>query len=195
MDQVLFCPFCGEAPEGVTHCPEHELALVSWQQLPSRRDALPETAALPWHFPCLGRAWLALGALLTLVAFATLSLARVDGAAKMGGSMLQLALTTTPKLWLVPMAALAQLLILHRRRSALALRSARLAAGFLACIPALAVYWTWHGAQEAIALLVQRMHQPMHMQMGAGLICITLGGALMLIGALRLGVMRSAPRD
>ena len=35
---VLFCPFCEESFEGLTHCPEHELELVGFDKLKSRLD-------------------------------------------------------------------------------------------------------------------------------------------------------------
>lgn len=189
MDQVLFCPFCGEAFEAQTRCPEHELQLVSWHALTERSRPVSETEQLPWQTVRLGRGWLAAGAALTLLAFVALPVAEVDGALQMSGSMLRLALQRAPKLWLVPAAAVAQLMFLHRRRSPRSLKEARLASALVACIPTLAVTFTWLGARDAVALLADRLQQPLETHIGTGAAVVGLAGAVMLIGALRLGVV------
>src|ERR1700741_1529616 len=104
-DQVLFCPFCREAFEGDQRCPEHELDLVTWAELPRAVPQLTDDYALPWPSLRLGRGWVAGGAAVALFAFVALPLAGVDGALRMGGTMLMLAVASTPKLWLVPAAA------------------------------------------------------------------------------------------
>jgi len=189
MDDVLFCPFCGEAFEGETRCPAHELRLVPWRELPRRERAAPDDdAELAWSSPRLGRGPVAFGAGLALLAFAILPLARVEGALQMGGSMLVLALSGTPKLWLVPAAAWAQLAILYRRRSPAAMRSARLAVALVACVPLLTCVWTWLGAHEAVSLLAERTRQDLHMRPALGAYAIALAVLAMLAGAIRLGV-------
>ena len=44
---LLFCPFCRECFEGEAQCPEHELALVRFEDLPREEDpdALVSTTA------------------------------------------------------------------------------------------------------------------------------------------------------
>jgi hypothetical protein len=187
MDDVLFCPFCGEAFEGETRCPAHELLLVPWGDLPRSERALPDDEKLPSSSPRLGRGYVAFGAGLALLAFAALPLARVEGALSMGGSMLMLALRGTPKLWLVPAAACAQLAILYRRRTPVAMRSARLAVALVACVPLFTCVWTWVGADAAVSLLAERMGQPLHMRPGLGAYAIALAVGAMLVGAVRLG--------
>jgi hypothetical protein len=195
MDDVLFCPFCGEAFEGETRCPAHELRLVPWRDLPQAERPLPDDEAkLAWSSPRLGRGYVAFGAGLALVAFATLPLARVEGELQMGGTMLALALGGTPKLWLVPAAAWAQLAILHRRRSPAAMRSARLAVALVACVPVLTCVWTWLGAHEAVSLLAERTRQDLHMRTGLGAYAIALSAVTMLVGAFRLGVVEQPER-
>jgi hypothetical protein len=195
MDTVLFCPFCGEAFEGPTHCPEHELTLVPWAALPKIEPPAGEHEPLPWHSPRGGRAWVATGAALILLAFAALPLARVGGALHMGGSMLRLALAGTPRLWLVPAAAWAELLILYRRRTPRSMRGARLAAILIAGVPALAVLSTWLAARQAVALLAERTRAQLFLHIGAGAYAIWLATLPLLFGAARLGApdKRSRP--
>lgn len=184
-EKVLFCPFCGEAFEGLRACPEHELALVPWRELPSSRSK-ERGGKLEWYSPGLGRGWLALGAALSLGAF-LLPFAHVDQGVRMGGSMLALALHSTPKLWLVPAAAWAQLAILYRRTSVPAMRGARLAALLVACVPATVVALTWSGARGAVAMLGERSGQGLRLEPGAGTYLIALSTLLMLAGAYVLG--------
>jgi hypothetical protein len=187
MDTVLFCPFCGEAFEGPTHCPEHDLRLVPWAALPKADPMVREHEPLPWQSPRVGRAWVAGGAASILLAFVALPLARVDGALHMGGSMLRLALAGTPRLWLVPLAVWAELLILYRRRTPWAMRGARLAALLIGCVPALAVLSTWLATRHAVALLADRMRAQLLLHLGSGAYAIWLATLPLLMGASRLG--------
>lgn len=186
MEPLLFCPFCGEAFEGEAQCPEHELRLVPWAALSKTKPA-GEHEPLPLHSPRLGRAWVAAGSALVLLAFVALPLAHVDGALRMGGSMLRLALQGTPRLWLVPAAAWAELLILYRRRTPRAMRGARLAAILIGCVPALAVLSTWLATQRAVTLLAERMHAELHLHLAAGAFAIWLATLPLLLGGSRLG--------
>jgi hypothetical protein len=188
MDKVLFCPFCGEAFEERTHCPEHELALLPWADLPRPERELPEHEALPWYSPRMGRLGVAASAVLMLFAFVALPVGRVDGAVHMGGSMLRLALRGTPRLWLVPAAAAAVLMILYRRRSPLAMRSARLAVGLVGSVPLPAALSTWFAARRAVALLAERTREDLVLQVGAGLYVIGIATLALLAVCARLGV-------
>jgi hypothetical protein len=189
MDEVLFCPFCGEAFEGETRCPEHELLLVPWGALPTVRPPVSPHAALPWYAPGSGRALVAGGALLTLLAFVALPLARVDGALQVDGSMLRLALQGTPRLWLVPAAAWVELAILYRRRSPISMRGARIAVLVAGCGPLLTVLSTWLAAKRAVALLAERTHSELHPHFGAGAYAVGVATLLLFAGGLRLGAV------
>jgi hypothetical protein len=134
---------------------------------------------------------LALGAVLSLGAF-LLPLGHVEEGLRMGGSMLALALHSAPKLWLVPAAAWAELAILYRRTSAPAMRSARLAALLVACVPAVAVAFTWSGARRAVELLGARGGQALSLELGAGGYLIAVATLLMVLGAARLGGSRGS---
>lgn len=194
MDHVLFCPFCGEAFEGETRCPAHELELVPWRELPGPVREPPPDEPLPWFSPRLGRGFVASGAGLALLAFAVLPLARVEGDLQMGGSMLALALGGTPRLWLVPAAAWAQLAILYRRRTPSAMRGARLAVALVALVPVLAGVWTWVGAHAAVELLAEGTRQQLHLRPASGAYVLALAVAAMLVGAFRLGESRRRAR-
>jgi len=182
---VLFCPFCRESFEGESVCPEHELVLVPWSDLP--RPARRDDEVLPWWSPAFGRGLLAAGAAGSLLAFMLWPLASTEGALRMGGSMLKLALLGSPKLWLVVMGPLAQLVLLYRRRTPLALRRARLAALVMALVPAAAATWAFAAAQAATAQLAAREGAAIELRLDLGgyaLIAFTL---LSCIGASRLG--------
>lgn len=186
-DQVLFCPFCREAFEGDQRCPEHELDLVTWSELPKAVPQLTDDYSLPWPSARLGRGWVAGGAALLLFAFVTLPLAGVDGALRMGGTMLMLAVASTPKLWLVPAAAWAQLIILYRRRTPAGMRSVRLAVALVACVPLLAAVMTWFDASAALELIERRRQVDLHLRPAAGAYVIAASAVTMLWGAVRLG--------
>jgi hypothetical protein len=186
-ETVLFCPFCGDGFEGQTLCPDHELALVPWQQLPNAKRADPPEVDLAGHSLRLGRGWLALSSLLLFVAFAALPLGRVSGAASMGGSMLTLALHGAHKLWLVPAASATLIALLYRRRSPRSMRAARLAALFTVLVAPLSVLWAWSGTLAAIALLAERTGQALQPAFASGGYLVLLATIPGVIGALRLG--------
>jgi hypothetical protein len=186
-DTVLFCPFCGDGFEGQTLCPDHELPLVPWQQLPRAKHADRPAVDLGWRSPRLGRAWLAVNSVLLLIAFAALPLGRVSGAVNMGGSMFQLALLGAHKLWLVPAAALTLLALLYRRRSPRAMRAARVAALFTVVVPPVTVLWSWSSTLAAVALLAERNGQVLTPSLASGGYTVLLATIPGLLGALRLG--------
>ena len=144
-DAVLFCPFCRESFEGETLCPEHELSLVPFQKLPAAthdRDDLDEWHALdgdppspragdepelPLLSPSHGRGAIALGALVTAVAFATLPFtAATLGHEQAVVTGVQLANHRATNLWTIAMVVLAQLGVLFVRRTPRSLAGARL---------------------------------------------------------------------
>jgi hypothetical protein len=182
---VLFCPFCRESFEGETVCPEHELGLVPWSELP--KPERPDDVPLAQWSPALGRGALAAGAIGTLLAFLVAPLASTEGVLHMSGSMLKLATHGSPKLWLVMMGALAQLAVLMRRRTPLALRRARVAALIVALVPLLAAGWAFRTAQEATAQLAAREGGAIVVRLDLGGYALIACALLSCIGALRLG--------
>lgn len=187
MAPVLFCPFCRESFEGEKLCPEHELSLVPWNDLP--KPPRPDDEQLAWWSPAFGRGLLAAGAFGTLVAFATLPLATTSvGAVHFGGSLLKLALFGSPKLWLVPTGALTLLAMLGRRLTPVSLRRARVAALVAALVPPAGALWALEGAREAIAALSgARDLGGSELRIGLGVYALIACAVVSCIAALRLG--------
>jgi hypothetical protein len=195
MPDVLFCPFCGEAFEGESRCPEHELALLPWTELPRKARVADAHAALAWYSPRAGRGSVFAGAGIALLGFFLLPLARVDAALKLGGSMLTLALHGSPRLWLVPAAAAAELLILRRRTTPIAMHRARLAVALVGAVPAITALWTWSGARQAVALLGEARGEELPLVPAAGAYALALASILLIAGAARLGSGARAADD
>jgi hypothetical protein len=191
MAQVLFCPFCGEAFEGEAQCPEHELLLQPWDVIARARAAPRDDETLPWYSPRAGRGWVFAGVGVVLVAFALLPLAHaaVGAQSELGGSMLTLALHGAPRLWLIPIAGWAELVILRRRTTRLSMRRARAAVAFVACVPFVALGWAFASIRDAVALLAAQNGAQFALSVAAGAYAVACGSALMLAGGLRLGVV------
>lgn len=187
-----YCPFCHEAFESRSSCPAHELELVPEEELGTAQRPSEENEeaggerAVGWLEPSMGRAWLAAGALLTVVAF-FFSMVSLRGAVSTSGTLAQLAASRSGALWLVPLGGLGALSILVRRRSPSRMRSARLAALIVALVPVLAWGWTLHRIVEASEAMAERLGQPVEVSLGVGSYLVCAASALMAIGAFRFG--------
>lgn len=187
---VLFCPFCRDAFEDVEVCPEHTLALVPFQRLPTRGPENPSSPMLPpWEFR-FGRGWVAAGALLTLLGF-FFPLAELTGQIQASSTLVELATGRAKTLWLVPMTATAMLVLLVRHRQASRLRSLRLAVLWLALLGAAVVGLTLLGAHDAAAMLDAQTAGEVQLRTGAGCWLVGVGAACATWGAFHLG---RAPR-
>jgi hypothetical protein len=190
MGELLFCPFCREPFEEARECPEHELILVPWRDLPESREGADQVP-LALCSPRLGRGWVMVGALAILVGF-FLPLAEMQEATRVAaGSLWQLARAHAVRLWLVPTTVAALGLVLYRRRSALAMRGARLAVPLLGAAPLLAVLFTLRGVYAAAALLEARTRMPVAVRVGAGSWLVAIGCACVIYGGVRLGVPKA----
>jgi len=187
---MLFCPFCREAFDDVTRCPDHDVALVTLRELGQLAAAVaPDDGLLPLMSGRCGRWQVALGALATLVAFGC-PFGELQGEISVQNSLLALARARALRLWIVPAAAVALLLMLYRRRTPQQLRSARLAALFVSCLPAVVVGYTWYGAHQAALTLADKTSSPVSFHLGYGSVLV-FGSALVLAwGSCRLGVQR-----
>jgi hypothetical protein len=182
---VLFCPFCAEAFEGLDRCPTHDLALVPFRQLP--RSRVPDDERVAMASPTLGRGPLFLGALLTLIAFFC-PLVRLSGQVEIQNTLRELASGRAPRLWLVPVSALAVVSILVRRRTPASMRGARLALCLLSLLPSGLVLFTLSGAGSAAQRMAEQLGARIYVHWGAGA-WLTLGAAIPLLwGSLRFGV-------
>lgn len=134
--EILFCPYCRDAFEGRTDCPEHELALVPIDRLP-RANRSTHRAAF-FADPRFGRGPVLLGAALTVVGF-FLPFVRTS---TLEASALQVAIDGALNLWLTPLAALATFAVLWVRRERESMWSARLAVLGLAVAGILPILYT-----------------------------------------------------
>ena len=126
MASPLFCPFCGECFEGRTRCPDHELPLVDFEELEKTRAKLAPDDDLPVevYSAAYGRGLLMAAAGLWCLGFAMPFVAIPERGALSGFA---LASSKALNLWMVPGLAVAILSVLGRRRTPLAMRSARVA--------------------------------------------------------------------
>ena len=145
---VLFCPFCEESFEGLTHCPEHELELVSFDRLESRldEDVLRERASNEERIDALHpgymRGPIALGALTTCVGFFLPFIEFQFDGQLATASAYSFALERALNLWTPLGVALAQLAVLASRRTPSAMQSARLTIPLLSCVGGASIAYT-----------------------------------------------------
>lgn len=185
--QVLFCPFCGESFEHQTRCPEHELSLVAFDQLPINSaliDDEPEAdelalRALPSDDrplallePQHGRGLVALGALLNLSALA-LPLSGAEGTGSVAAYRLARAI---PSLGTLALVSFTVLYALGRRRTLRRLRGLRVLVPLLALLSPLSLGW---------ASLRLGASRP-----GGAVYAVAVASLLLLTGGLRLGGAR-----
>ncbi|MCB9661121.1 MAG: hypothetical protein H6726_25965 [Sandaracinaceae bacterium] len=178
---VLFCPFCEESFEGLTHCPEHELELVPFDRLRSRLDedvlrerAAPEERIDALH-PGFMRGPIALGAITTFVGFFLPFIEFQFDGQLATASAYTFALDRALNLWTPLGVALAQLAVLATRRTPSAMRSARLTIPLLSCVGGASIA---HTAQRVFA------HVELLLQAGGAGRAQLLAGAFMMMAGL-----------
>jgi hypothetical protein len=192
--QVLFCPFCRESFEAAPHaslCPEHELPLVSFDQLAANSEQTdgedlddeaeldglspglsPEDRPLGAYDPGLGRAVVGLGALLNAAALG-LSPVHLPGAAS--PSLYQLA-RTVPSLWTLGLVSFTVLFALARRRTPRSLRGLRVLVPTLGLLSPITVGFT-----------LARLGALGAGSPGHAVYAVALAALLLVAGGLRLG--------
>ncbi len=140
---VLFCPYCREAFEGLADCPEHDLALVPFASL-SSSVASPD-ARVGLFDPRHGRGFVFAAALLVLLGFMA---PFVEWEAHRA-SAFEAALDVATNLWFVPGVAFVQIWILGVRRTRADARSARLALAFIPVVGVASVAYSWWHMQRS----------------------------------------------
>jgi hypothetical protein len=189
---LLFCPFCRECFEGETACPDHELALVSFDALPVAKRAVPkDEAQLPMHDARFGRGWLALAVVLILVGFALPMVTTVEDSPRTASGV-DVAFRVAPNLVAVPLVAVAFLSVLYRRRSLRSMRGARVAVPVLGLLGMTSLGITLH--RILLGAEMQREHWGIDIAVmpNVGVFVMGAGLLLSLFAGLRLGV---APRS
>jgi hypothetical protein len=185
---MLFCPFCREAFDETERCPDHDVPLVTLRELGQLSAAqIPDDQALPLWSARQGRGLVALGAVGALVGFFC-PFGRLLGDVEISNTLAALARGRALRLWIVPVAALALLSMLYRRRSALAMRGARLGALFVSSLPSAVVAITWWGARAAAATMATRGGANVSFQLGWGSWLVFASSVVALLGSARLGV-------
>jgi hypothetical protein len=184
---MRFCPFCREGFDEVARCPSHDVELVTLREL-GQLAALdvPDDRDVSVWSPRRGRGVLAAGAALTAIGFFC-PFGTLSGPVSVTNTLLSLARGRSLRLWIVPLAALALLLMLYRRRSGAALRGARLAALFVSLWPSAVVAFTWFGARAAAAALAEQSRRAIEFQLGTGSWLVFAGGAICCWGSAVLG--------
>jgi hypothetical protein len=193
---LLFCPFCRECYEGETLCPEHDLKLVVWDDLPHAEEPEEltedhEVSPVDLRF---GRGELGAGVLLLLASVLAPMFTVSEGRDSSTFSLLEAATSRAPNLWTIPFVAALVLSITLRRRSIGQMLGARLAMLILSTGPFLSLVYTMWKIYGGAAQLSAAMHLDVqvHLEWGIGL--IVAGGVLLVIGSLRLGVAPKVPR-
>ncbi len=188
---VLFCPFCREAFEGERTCPDHDLGLVPFEELPeSRRAEAPrDDEPVAAYDPRLGRGLLFAGAVVVLVGFlmpfATTSM---DGEA-LTLSGVEMA-ARRPLLWAVPFVAGAMLVVLGLRRTPRQMRGARLAIALLAGLGGASVGFGVVLVRGFAEDRRARYGMDMDVVIEPGVYVMSVGLLLALVGGLRLGARK-----
>jgi hypothetical protein len=190
---VLFCPFCEESFEGITHCPEHELELVAFDRLKSRldEDVLRERASHEERVDALNpgymRGPIALGALTTCVGFFLPFIEfQFDGQVATA-SAYSFALERALNLWTALGVGLAQLAVLSSRRTPTAMRSARLTVPLLSCVGIASIVYTAQRVFTHVDLLLAA-GSPGRARLLAGAFMMLAGLAFSGLAGLRFGV-------
>jgi hypothetical protein len=191
--RILFCPFCRECFEGETRCPEHDLALVPFEQLPKTVEDLAaelprdDEDVQPFDFR-FGRGVVAAGAVLFLVSFALTFVAiDVQGSAT-GFTGFEAASGRAPNLWTVPFVGVLLIAILARRRSLAKMRSARLSILLLGLAPLFAIGYSYYNVLEGAARESARAGaHAMAVSPGLGVLVAAVGTCLVTFGARKLG--------
>jgi hypothetical protein len=190
-DQVLFCPFCRESFEGRTACPEHDLALVSFEKLgpdPFEPENMPEVideTPLAAIDPSFGRGYVGVGALLNGMA---LSCDFVRARAGHPGLSTRALAVSLPSLWTLALVSFTLLFILKRRRTPRAMRSVRVLVPVLALVSPASVAWALHRVDQGVIVWAtgQRL---VGAEAGSAIYVVGVASCLILWGGLRLGVL------
>lgn len=190
-DTPRFCPFCRECFEGVDVCPDHDLPLVDFVDLPRQPEARivrddTELGPLEWRH---GRGASAAGALCAIVGFFLPLFTYTVGERSVASGGMELATTRAPALWTIPFAGAVVLAILGRRRTPLALRGARLVAPIVGAMPVMSLVYAGMRVVHAASATTEATGVESIPGFGVGAWLVAAGSLLMIVGGLRLGSM------
>ncbi len=190
----LFCPFCAECFEGESRCPEHDIPLVTLEELERTRarPAAAEDEEVPPMTFRFGRGPVWIGVILWVVGFLApfVTSSEPESPTFTG---LQLASGLAFNLWMVPMLAAAVVGVLSRRRTLPAMRSARLALGTLVLGVAASLGFTLYRVFSGAARLSERLGHLITIDVQVGPYLVGAGVLLALYGTVRFGHSAARP--
>lgn len=188
---LLFCPFCRECYEGIAQCPEHDLKLVTWEELPRTEDdgEVHEDDAVSPVDLRFGRGELLAGVVILMASVLCPLFTVTDGEEGRTFSLLEAATDRAPNLWTVPFVAALVLSIVLRRRTIGQMLGARLAMLILATGPFISLGYTLWKIYAGAGDLSAALRRPIEVHLGWGIALVIAGGVLLVVGSLRLGTM------
>jgi hypothetical protein len=192
---LLFCPFCREAFEGQVRCPDHDLALVPWDELPrSESEELDEGDAVSPVDLRFGRGEIFASVALLFGSVLCPLFTVTEGENERAFSLLEAATDRHPNLWTVPFVATVALSVALRRRTIREMLGARLALLILALGPLASLGYTlWRVSTNADSLGAA-LHRTIGVTPAWGVAPVLAGAALLAVGSVRLGVQPARPR-
>jgi hypothetical protein len=200
---LLFCPFCREcfetsealAVDGGFQCPDHELALVPFDELPKSLEEIEselpaDDENVTLFDPRFGRGFVFAGAGLLVASFWMTFVEISSNGVSRAFSGFAAASDRAPNLWTVPFVAVMIVAIIGRRRSLAKMRGARLSILMLSLAPLFALAYSYFQvlrgaeAQSAIAGAPE-----MTVSLGMASYVAMAAAVSIAIGAYRLGIV------
>ncbi|MBX7197444.1 MAG: hypothetical protein K1X94_35695 [Sandaracinaceae bacterium] len=182
MAKLLFCPFCRECFEDADRCPDHDLPLVPFEQLPAAPREQEDDGQVPMLDPARGRLELVLAAIGLLLGF-LVPLVEVSAAGRTQTfSALAAAAERAPNLWAIPIAGALFASLVGRRRTPLQMRGARLAGIVVALAPIVSLVYSIRRMIMAASL-----EHGVSVSIAWGAYLIGLSALLGIVGSVRFG--------
>jgi hypothetical protein len=201
---LLFCPFCREcfeksealAMDGKLLCPEHELGLVVFDQLPKSLEEIEselpaDDENITLFDPRFGRGYVFAGAGLLIASFYATFVSISTGSASRAFTGFAAAADRAPNLWTVPFVAVMLVAILVRRRSLATMRGARLSILLLSLAPLFALGYSYLQVARGAAA-ESAIEGAAHMSVSLGMsVPLAIAAAISIAaGAYRLGIVK-----
>lgn len=182
---MLFCPFCRECFEGEETCPEHELDLIPFQELPEakRQPRVGDDERVPSWELGYGRGLVLSGSALMFIGFLG-SFVRGRGGEATG---LEFATSDAVNLWLIPFVATTLVAILMRRRTPRQMRGARVALPLVALTAGGSIVLTFYKVFTAAGMYSDHTGEEIVIEILWGVWVVVFGIALAFVGGLRAG--------
>lgn len=182
MAKLLFCPFCRDCFEDTDRCPDHDLVLVPFEELPVVAKEQEDDAPVPMLDPRRGRVELVVAALGLLAGFVA-PLVSVSALGRTQSfTALAAAAERAPNLWSIPIAGALFASLVARRRTPIAMRGARLAALMVALTPIVSVVYSVRRMMTAAS-----MEEGVTVDVQWGAYVVALAAIVAIVGSIRFG--------